>query len=106
MEFAKKAYGADIAVLFYAGHGMQIAGQNLLIPVDARIEDETSIDFETISVDFIMRQMSKDVKVQMVFLDACRDNPLARTSGAPHGAEPVWQCRDWSCRDQSSGDRW
>jgi len=79
MEFAKKAYGADIALLFYAGHGMQIAGQNLLIPVDARIEDETSIDFETISVDFILRQMSKDVKVQMVFLDACRDNPLART---------------------------
>ncbi|WP_420337489.1 caspase family protein [Roseibium sp.] len=79
MEFAKKAYGADIALLFYAGHGMQIAGQNLLIPVDAKIEDETSIDFETISVDFIMRQMSKDVKVQMVFLDACRDNPLART---------------------------
>jgi len=79
MDFAKKAYGAEIALLFYAGHGMQIAGQNLLIPVDARIEDETSLDFETISVDFILRQMSKDVKVQMVFLDACRDNPLART---------------------------
>ena len=58
---------------------MQVAGQNLLVPIDAKIEDETSLDFETISVDFIMRQMSKDVKVQMVFLDACRDNPLART---------------------------
>ncbi|TYC50425.1 caspase [Rhodobacterales bacterium] len=79
MAFAKKAYGAEIALLFYAGHGMQIAGQNLLVPIDAKIEDETSLDFETISVDFIMRQMSKDVKVQMVFLDACRDNPLART---------------------------
>lgn len=79
MDFAKKAYGAEIALLFYAGHGMQVGGQNLLVPIDARIEDETSLDFETISVDFIMRQMSKDVKVQMVFLDACRDNPLART---------------------------
>ena len=79
MQFAKKAYGAEIAILFYAGHGMQIAGQNLLVPIDAKIEDETSLDFETISVDFIMRQMSKDVKVQMVFLDACRDNPLSRT---------------------------
>ncbi|MES0808684.1 caspase family protein [Roseibium sp. SCPC15] len=79
MEFAKKAYGAEIALLFYAGHGMQVGGQNLLVPIDAKIEDETSLDFETISVDFIMRQMSKDVKVQMVFLDACRDNPLART---------------------------
>ncbi len=79
MQFAKKAYGAKIAILFYAGHGMQVGGQNLLIPTDAKIEDETSLDFETISVDFILRQMSKDVKVQMVFLDACRDNPLART---------------------------
>ena len=79
LDFAKKAYGAEIALLFYAGHGMQVAGQNLLVPIDAKIEDETSLDFETISVDFIMRQMSKDVKVQMVFLDACRDNPLART---------------------------
>jgi uncharacterized caspase-like protein len=79
MQFAKKAYGAEIAVLFYAGHGMQVGGQNLLVPIDAKIEDETSLDFETISVDFILRQMSKDVKVQMVFLDACRDNPLART---------------------------
>ncbi len=78
-EFATKAYGAEIALLFYAGHGMQVGGQNLLIPVDAKIEDETSLDFETISVDFILRQMSKDVKVQMVFLDACRDNPLSRT---------------------------
>ncbi|MEE4012138.1 caspase family protein [Roseibium sp. FZY0029] len=79
MDFAKKAYGADIAILFYAGHGLQVAGQNHLVPIDATIEDETSLDFETITVDFIMRQMSKDVKVQMVFLDACRDNPLART---------------------------
>jgi len=79
MSFAKKAYGAEIAVLFYAGHGLQVAGKNHLVPIDATIEDETSLDFETITVDFIMRQMSKDVKVQMVFLDACRDNPLART---------------------------
>lgn len=79
LEFAKKAYGANIALLFYAGHGMQIAGQNLMVPIDAKIEDEASLDFETITVDFVMRQMSKDVKVQMVFLDACRDNPLARS---------------------------
>ncbi|MDN3719159.1 caspase family protein [Roseibium salinum] len=61
------------------GTACRSLAKNLLIPVDAKIEDETSLDFETISVDFILRQMSKDVKVQMVFLDACRDNPLART---------------------------
>ncbi|MEO9775096.1 caspase family protein [Roseibium sp.] len=79
MNFSKKAYGAEIAILFYAGHGLQVGEQNHLVPIDATIEDETSLDFETITVDFILRQMSKDVKVQMVFLDACRDNPLART---------------------------
>jgi len=78
-KFAKTARGADIALLFYAGHGMQVGGNNYLIPTDAKFEDETALDFETIPVDFILRQMSNDVKVQMVLLDACRDNPLART---------------------------
>jgi uncharacterized caspase-like protein len=78
-DFAKTARGADIALLFYAGHGMQVGGVNYLIPIDAKFADETALDFETISADFVLRQMSNDVKVRMVFLDACRDNPLART---------------------------
>lgn len=78
-DFAKTARGAEIALLFYAGHGIQVRGQNYLIPTDAKFEDETSLDFETMPVDFILSQMSNDVKVQMVFLDACRNNPLARS---------------------------
>ncbi|WP_430512156.1 caspase family protein [Pannonibacter phragmitetus] len=78
-EFAREARGADVALLFYAGHGMQVGGTNYLVPVDAKFDDETALDFETISADFVLRQMSNDVKVRMVFLDACRDNPLART---------------------------
>lgn len=78
-QFARSAKGADIALLFYAGHGMQIGGQNYLVPVDARLQDETDLDFETMQMDFILRQMTNDVKVQLVFLDACRDNPLARS---------------------------
>lgn len=85
-NFARVARGADIAMLFYAGHGMQVRGQNYLIPVDAKFEDETSLDFETISTDFIMRQMSTDVNVRMMFLDACRDNPLARSLARSMGA--------------------
>ncbi|WP_346911511.1 caspase family protein [uncultured Roseibium sp.] len=78
-QFARSAKGADIALLFYAGHGMQIGGQNYLVPVDASLQDETDLDFETMPMDFILRQMTNDVKVQLVFLDACRDNPLARS---------------------------
>ena len=78
-EFARQAVGADIALMFYAGHGIQVHGDNFLIPIDAKFEDETSLDFETIPVNFIIRQMSRDVRVRVIILDACRNNPLARS---------------------------
>lgn len=76
-QFAKQVRGADIALFFYAGHGLQVSGSNYLLPVDAALEDETSLDFEAVQVDFILRQMSRETSVRLVFLDACRDNPLA-----------------------------
>lgn len=78
-DFARQAVGADIALMFYAGHGIQVHGDNYLIPVDAKFEDETALDFETIPVNFIIRQMSRDVRVRVIILDACRNNPLARS---------------------------
>ena len=76
-QFAKQVRGADIALFFYAGHGLQVSGKNYLLPVDAALEDETSLDFEAVSVDFVLRQMSRETSIRLVFLDACRDNPLA-----------------------------
>ncbi|UVK41737.1 caspase domain-containing protein [Mesorhizobium sp. AR10] len=76
-QFAKQVRGADIALFFYAGHGLQVSGNNYLLPVDAALEDETSLDFEAVQVDFILRQMSRETSIRLVFLDACRDNPLA-----------------------------
>lgn len=76
-QFAKQVRGADVALFFYAGHGLQVSGKNYLLPVDAALEDETSLDFEAVSVDFILRQMSRETSIRLVFLDACRDNPLA-----------------------------
>lgn len=84
-QFAKQVRGADIALFFYAGHGLQVSGKNYLLPVDAALEDETSLDFEAVSVDFVLRQMSRETSIRLVFLDACRDNPLvdvlAKTAG-------------------------
>ena len=79
-EFANALETADAAVLFYAGHGLQVAGRNYLIPVDARLSSERDLDFDAIPLDFILRQMEigRDNKANVVFLDACRDNPLAR----------------------------
>lgn len=88
-RFAKTVRGADIALFFYAGHGMQAAGSNYLLPVDAVLEDETSLDFETVQVNFILRQMSRETGVRLVFLDACRDNPLAKSFGEASGSADV-----------------
>jgi uncharacterized caspase-like protein len=78
--FSRSLENADTAVLFYAGHGLQVAGRNYLVPVDANLKNERDLDFETISLDFVLRQMEagRDGKTSIVFLDACRDNPLAR----------------------------
>lgn len=76
MEFVKKVYGVDIVLLFYVGYGMQVGVKNFFILIDVKIEDEIFFDFEIIFVDFIMCQMLKDVKVQMVFFDVCCDNLL------------------------------
>lgn len=78
-DFARASRESDVNVFFYAGHGMSIDGTNFLVPVDAMFEDETAIDFEAVPVDFITRQMSLSNAVNLVFLDACRDNPLAET---------------------------
>lgn len=79
-DFARALDGADVALLFYAGHGLQIAGQNYLVPIDAALAGERDLDFEAVNVDFIVKQMEIDraSKTNIVFLDACRDNPLAR----------------------------
>ncbi|MEZ5872724.1 MAG: caspase family protein [Nitratireductor sp.] len=78
-EFSAELRGADTAMLFYAGHAMQLNGENYLAPVDTRIEFESDLDFETIPLKFIQAQMEREAKTILLFLDACRDNPLTRS---------------------------
>lgn len=78
-EFGRLLRGADVAMLFYAGHAMQVGGKNFLAPVDAKLEFESDLDFETIPLSFIQKQMEREAKTILLFLDACRDNPLTRT---------------------------
>jgi uncharacterized caspase-like protein len=77
-QFRKKLKGADVGLFFYAGHGLQVNGENYLAPVDAELGDETSLDFETVPLRLILKLMERSTKTNLVFLDACRDNPLAR----------------------------
>jgi uncharacterized caspase-like protein len=80
-SFTQLLETADVAVLFYAGHGLQVSGRNYLIPVDAKLQSERELDFDAVSLDFILKQMElgRADKTNIVFLDACRDNPLARS---------------------------
>src|SRR6202140_381002 len=78
LDFGKKAQGADVAVFFYAGHGIAIDGSNYLLPVDADIKSEMDVKLgAAINVDLTLDQTMSDAKVKLVFLDACRDNPFA-----------------------------
>src|SRR5271169_3252754 len=78
LDFGKKAEGADVAVFFYAGHGIAIDGANYLLPVDADLRSEMDVKLgAAINVDLTLEQTMSDAKVKLVFLDACRDNPFA-----------------------------
>jgi uncharacterized caspase-like protein len=77
-DFADRARDADIAVVYYAGHGMEVDGTNYLIPVDAKLERDTDIYDEAFSLDRILVAVEPAKQLRLVILDACRDNPFAR----------------------------
>jgi tetratricopeptide (TPR) repeat protein len=78
-EFGRKLDNADLALFFYAGHGIAVGGKNYLIPVDAKLERAGDLSLDTIEVGNVLAQMEAQKRVNLVFLDACRDNPLARS---------------------------
>lgn len=77
-RFARSLRRAQVGAFFYAGHGIQVGGKNYLVPVDAQLEDATGIDFELTQVDVVQRAMERGSSSNLIFLDACRNNPLAR----------------------------
>jgi hypothetical protein len=76
-DFGRQAQQADAALVYYAGHGIQFQGLNYLMPVDARLEDEYSINYELTRIDDVQFALSKARGVKILILDACRNNPLA-----------------------------
>jgi uncharacterized caspase-like protein len=78
-DFADRARDADIAVVYYAGHGIEVDGANYLIPVDARLERDTDVYDEALSLERVLVAIEPAKKLRLVILDACRDNPFSRT---------------------------
>ncbi|SEM83182.1 caspase family protein [Bradyrhizobium sp. OK095] len=78
-EFADTTRDADIAVVYYAGHGIEVEGSNYLIPVDAKLERDTDVYDEALSLDRVLVAVEPAKQLRLVILDACRDNPFGRT---------------------------
>jgi hypothetical protein len=84
-EFLITAENADMAVVYYAGHGIEISGTNYLVPVDARLSRDYDVDDEAVSLDRIIWALQSVRRLRLILLDACRDNPFAaklRNAGA------------------------
>jgi hypothetical protein len=84
-QFARAAEGADMAVVYYAGHGIEADGENYLIPIDAALEHDRDIGFETVPLGQVIRALDGPGALRLAILDACRDNPfrtgMLRTGG-------------------------
>jgi uncharacterized caspase-like protein len=78
-DFADIARDADTAVVYYSGHGMEMNGVNYLIPVDAVLDRDIDVPYETVSLDTLLQVLEPARRLRLVMLDACRDNPFVRT---------------------------
>ena len=76
-SFGKQVQGADVALFYYAGHGVQVRGSNYLVPVNANPTREADVDFQMVDVNLVLNQMQgSGTRLNMVILDACRNNPF------------------------------
>lgn len=85
-RFGAEAATADVALFYYAGHAVQVDGQNYLLPVDTRLREEGDLKYESYPLDWAMQELGRAHKLRLAILDACRDNPLAQTMARTLGA--------------------
>jgi uncharacterized caspase-like protein len=88
-DFSNTVRDADIAVVYYAGHGIEVDGTNYLIPVDAALENDVDVEDETLSLDRFLKVLEPVKRLRLVILDACRDNPFAKTMKRSMGSRAV-----------------
>ncbi len=78
-DFADVARDADVAVVYYSGHGIEVNGVNYLIPIDAVLNRDSDVPYETVSLDNLVQLLEPARRLRLVMLDACRDNPFTRS---------------------------
>lgn len=84
-DFGSAAKGSDVAVLYYAGHAVQVKGQNYLVPVDVRLKTARDLKFEGVPLSWYMEELGQAGRLRIAILDACRDNPLAQVMARSMG---------------------
>ncbi|MBB4192150.1 TPR repeat protein [Rhizobium aethiopicum] len=75
-SFLRSANNAEAGLIYYSGHGIQVGGQNFLVPVDATLETPYDVETQTMPLDLILNHLKQNSRVQLIFLDACRNNPF------------------------------
>src|SRR5450432_3367375 len=88
-DFGNTSRGADVAVVYYAGHGVELDGTNYLIPVDATLETDADVLDETFPLERVLFTVEPAKQLRLVILDACRDNPFAKTMKRTIGSRAI-----------------
>lgn len=96
-NFADKADNSDVAVVYFAGHGIEMSGRNYLIPNDAELRRDRDLDHEALTLNLVTTALEGAKRLRIVLLDACRNNPFSaqmklagnRTRSVTRGLAPV-----------------
>jgi uncharacterized caspase-like protein len=86
--FGDTARGADVALVYYAGHGLEVAGENYVVPVDAKLLRDFDLDYEAVALTLLLSAVDGARTLKLVVLDACRNNPLGERMGLRGGRTP------------------
>lgn len=105
-EFEKDLKGADLALLFYAGHGVQYNGHNYLLPTDIELKSQSDVISKSIALNVLVDSMARQAKVSLIFLDACRDSPQIPVRSSFGVVASIWNfSRGLAPLQESAADR-
>jgi hypothetical protein len=102
-DFEKALRGAEVGVFFYAGHGLQVAGQNYIVPTDAQLATPAALELELMRLDLVHRTMEREAPTNILILDACRNNPLARNLARAMGTRSATIGRGLAAVESGAG---
>jgi uncharacterized caspase-like protein len=88
-DFADKSSNADMAVIYYAGHGMEVDGTNYLVPIDAKLERDTDVYDEAFALDRLLVAVEPARQLRLIILDACRDNPFLKMTKQANSSRSI-----------------